>query len=90
LVLDRNTGTAVVGSAVPLPAGAHTLQVDWTAAASGTLKLSVDGVVKSTQAANTSAIRVDATWLGVSSGAGTGSSGTAYFDSFVSTRVTMP
>jgi hypothetical protein len=89
MVLDRNTGTALVGAWVPLTVASHTLQVDWTAASSGSLKLSVDGVNKSSQTAATSAIRIEAIWLGVSSG-GTSPTGKANFDSFASTRFTMP
>ena len=73
----------------------NTLQVDWTSgpatgATAGSLRLSVDGVSRPLQTGNTSTLRVDTARLGVIAGFTTTSAGTAYFDSFVSTRNTLP
>jgi hypothetical protein len=84
----------VNGNWVGLGAGQRVLQVDWaagpaTGASAGSLVLKVDGTTVSRQNGNTSTLRVETVLLGVTAGvtAGAGSpSGTAYFDSFVSTR----
>jgi hypothetical protein len=100
-VLSRSGTTALNGAWVPLTTGSHVLQVDWTAgpatgASAGSLRLAVDGAVRSTTTGNTSTLRVDTVRLGVVAGftttaATTGStSGTATFDDFVSTRHTLP
>ena len=91
--LTRNTGATVNGNWVNLAAGRRTLQVDWTAAVAGSLALKIDGTTVSTQNTNTSTLRVDSALLGVSAGFTTSNNGTtagtAYFDTFVSTRNTL-
>ena len=96
-VMSRSGATALTGQWVNLPAGAHTLQVDWTSgpatgAAAGSLKLLVDGTTASSSTGNTTTLRVDTVRLGVTAGVTSTSSmkGTAYVDSFVSTRYTLP
>jgi FtsP/CotA-like multicopper oxidase with cupredoxin domain len=90
MVMDRNTGAALVGAWYTLTAGAHTLQADWTSGTAGSLRLLVDGVSRSQQNTNNSNLRVETTWLGVSAGTSGTSGGAAFFDSFASTRFTMP
>ena len=74
--------------------GTQTVQLDWSAATAGSLKLSVNGVVRQTDSGNTNTLRIDSALLGVISGivssSTSGSKGTAYFDSFLSNRYTMP
>jgi hypothetical protein len=52
--------------------------------------LLVDGASTSQQNANNGNLRIETTWLGVSAGTSPSSSGHASFDSFASTRFTMP
>jgi len=98
-VMSRSTGGTLTGAWVTIAAGAHTIRVDWTAgpatgASAGSLRLLRDGVVISTQTGNTSTLRIETVVLGVTAGVtSTRTStmaGTAYFDSFVSTRYTLP
>ncbi|WP_198675858.1 multicopper oxidase domain-containing protein [Kribbella monticola] len=94
-VLDRSGAGALTGAWVTLTAGTHTLQVDWvsgpaTGTNAGSLRLLVDGVSRSLQTGNTSTLRIETAWLGVSAGLSSSSTGRAYFDSFASTRFTMP
>ena len=98
-VLSRTGAAAVNGAWVTLPAGAHTLRVDWTSGpatggAAGSLRLSVDGTSRSLQNGNTSGLRIDSVRLGVVAGVTTSATGStqgvAYFDNFVSTRNTLP
>ena len=95
-VLARSGGArALTGAWVPLPAGTHTVQVDWaagpaTGATTGSLRLSLDGVVVSTQTGNTSTLLVETAMLGVTAGVTSTVTGTAYIDTFVSTRNTLP
>lgn len=94
-LMDRSTGGTLTGAWITLTPGTHTLQVDWasgpaTGGSAGSLRLLVDGVSRSLQTGNTSTLRIETTWLGVSAGMSTSSSGRAYFDTFNSTRFTMP
>ena len=91
--------TTTTGVWVTVTDVAHTLQVDWlagpaTGASRGSLRLLQDGVVASTQNGNTAALRIETAVLGVTAGVSSAPSssmaGTAYFDSFVSTRFTLP
>jgi hypothetical protein len=88
-VLQRSTGTAVTGTWVGLGAGSHTLRVDWAAASTGSLGLSVDGISAQVLTAANATLRIEAARLGAVTVAST-TSGTAYFDSFTSTRNTLP
>jgi len=64
---------------------AHAIEIDWQSAASASSRLYIDGVLKQTLSGlNTSAYLLDSVRLGPSAGLGGGSSGTEYFDSFVS------
>jgi FtsP/CotA-like multicopper oxidase with cupredoxin domain len=98
-VMSRTGAAAISGAWVTLPAGAHTLQVDWlsgpaTGTSPGSLALSMAGTRVSTLAGNTSGLRVDTSLLGVTAGVtATRTStmaGTAFYDTFVSTRNTLP
>ena len=75
---------------VTLGAGTNTIRVDWTAATAGSLTLQLNGVVVSTQTGDTSALRVETALLGLTAGVTNTMTGTAYFDTFVSTRFTLP
>ena len=97
VVLYRSGGLAPVNGAwVTLGTGAHTLKTAWrsgpaTGAVRGTLVLRRDGAVATTTNGATTGIAVDEAWLGISGAINAGNnspmSGTAYLDSFVSTRV---
>ena len=98
-VMSRTGAGALTGAWVTLPAGVHTIRVDWTSGpatgtAAGTLRLVLDGANASTQTGNTSALRVDTVLLGVTAGVTqtrtSTMAGTAYFDTFTSTRLTLP
>jgi FtsP/CotA-like multicopper oxidase with cupredoxin domain len=97
-LLFRSGGAATVtGAWVNLAAGTQILRVDWlagpaTGANAGSLKLTVNNAVVQTLTGNTSTLSVDSVRLGVTAGATTtsGSSGTAFFDWFSSTRYTLP
>ncbi|MFF1819677.1 multicopper oxidase domain-containing protein [Kribbella sp. NPDC058245] len=94
-LMDRSAAGTLTGAWVTLTPGTHTLQVDWTSGpatgtTAGSLRLLVDGVSRSLQTGNTSTLRIETAWLGVSAGMSSSSSGRAYFDTFNSTRFTMP
>jgi hypothetical protein len=89
IVQNRNTGSGTSGW-VNLATGARTVQVDWTSATTATMRLLVDGVSQTTLTGNTSNLRVETAWLGVSAGTSSASTGKAFFDTFASTRFTMP
>jgi hypothetical protein len=89
-VLNRTTGAALTGAWVNLASGAHTIQLDWLAAAAGSVVLKVDGATVQTSATgNTSSLRIESVRLGVTAGWATGTSGTAWFDTFASARNTL-
>ena len=98
-VMVRSAGGNLTGAWVNLPTGANTVQVDWvagpaTGSTAGTLVLKLNGIVRSTTTGNTSGMRLETALLGVITGftntnAGT-TLGSAYFDSFLSTRFTLP
>jgi len=88
-------GTVMSGSAGPttwvnLLPGAHTIRVDWAGATAGSLQLSLDGSLVSTQTGDTSTLLMETARLGITAGAIAATTGTAYFDNFVSTRYTLP
>jgi FtsP/CotA-like multicopper oxidase with cupredoxin domain len=91
-VLAVNGGLTATGGWVAIATGARLVQLDWLAAAAGSVKLSIDGALVQTVSGNNSTLRVDTALLGVSAGPTTTSAGggTAFFDSFLSTRTTMP
>ncbi len=77
-------------------AGAHALRIDWSASATGTLALSVDGTSRLAVNDNgAGAVRLKTVRLGlvaatVASGNAGAPSGSAWFDGFTSTRFTLP
>jgi hypothetical protein len=89
VVMNRSGGATTSGW-FTLTSGTHTLQVDWVGATGGSLRLSVDGVSLVQLTGDTSTFRIETAWLGVSAGMNSSSSGTAYLDSYASTRFTMP
>lgn len=99
IFMARSSGGNVTGSWVTLGAGTHTLRVDWrqgpaTGAAAGQTVLSVDAAAASTLtgANNTTGLRIQSARLGITAGTSNSSTmaGTAWFDSFSSTRYTLP
>jgi len=67
----------------------HSIEIDWQSAASATVRLYVDGVLRRTLTGlNTSAYLVDSAQLGPSLGLVGAASGTEYFDHFESRRYT--
>ncbi|MGV8966510.1 MAG: multicopper oxidase domain-containing protein [Cellulomonas sp.] len=98
-VMYRTGAGALTGAWSTLPAGVHTIRVDWTSGPAtgtnaGSLRLVRDGTTISTQTGNTSGLRVDTVLLGVTAGVTqtrrSTMAGTAYFDTFTSTRLTLP
>lgn len=97
VVLSRSGGLAAVNGAwVTLGTGAHTLKTAWrsgpaTGSVRGQVVLTRDGVVVTTVNGDTTGLAVDDAWLGITGGVNSGNNspmaGTAWFDSFVSTRV---
>ncbi len=92
-------GTLMSGSTVPawidLPVGPHTIRVDWTAATAGSLQLQLtelDGtpIGTLTRNSNSSTLLVETALLGLTAGVTNPVAGAAYFDSFSSTRYTLP
>ncbi|GGM86046.1 hypothetical protein GCM10009721_08470 [Terrabacter tumescens] len=94
IVMNRNTTGNTTGPAVGLSTGSHTVRVDWVQGTGGSLRLLVDGTLRDTRTGNNtgSAMQVQAVRLGITSGPTTTSTmaGTAWFDSFVSTRNSIP
>ncbi|WP_374971275.1 multicopper oxidase domain-containing protein [Terrabacter sp. BE26] len=98
LVMARNAGGNLTGPAVTLPTGNRTVRVDWqqgataTGATPGRAVLSVDGTARTTLlgANNNTALRIEAARLGLSAGTTSTTAGTAWFDSFTSTRNSLP
>lgn len=94
IVMNRNLLGNSTGPAVNLTAGQHTVRVDWVQGTGGSLRLLVDSVLRDTRTGNNTgtAMQVQAARLGITAGTTTASSmaGTAWFDSFVSTRNSIP
>lgn len=94
MVFPRSTGGTFTGAYVDLPAGNHTIQVDWMAgpagANPGSLRLTLDGVSVGFQTGDTGTQTVGTAVLGLTAGVTNSMTGTAYFDSFSSTRYTLP
>ena len=98
-VMSRSGASTLTGPWVDLTPGAHTMRLDWTSgpatgATSGSLRLLVDGASVQSSTGNTATLRVDSVLLGLTAGvtstATSSMKGTAYVDSFVSTRYTLP
>ena len=93
IVLNRTLGSTT-GTAYSLGAGAHTVRVDWAQGANGSLRLLVDNTVRSSLTANNTGAgqQVQSARLGITAGTTTASTmaGTAWFDTFVSTRISIP
>ena len=95
MFFPRSTGGAFTGAWVDLPTGNHNVQVDWlaglaTGANTGSLRLLLDGASVAFQTGDTSTLTVETALLGLTAGVTNTVTGTAYFDSFVSTRYTLP
>ncbi len=90
IVMQRSSGGALTGGWVNLAAGAHTIRVDWASGTAGSLTLQLDGGLASTLTGNTSTLRVETARLGLTAGVTNTMTGSAFFDSFVSTRFTLP
>jgi hypothetical protein len=80
----RSGNTTAYSAWSTLPAGTVTIGVDWTSATAGSGVLKVNGTVVATVTGNTSPYKVETVWLGQAGG--TGITGTAYYDTFTSTR----
>jgi FtsP/CotA-like multicopper oxidase with cupredoxin domain len=85
----RANGVTSYTNWITLGAGTQTIRVDWAAGGSSTQKLTVGSAVQQLTGIANTAARIDAVWLGLSAGGGA-TSGTAAFDSFSSTRFTLP
>ncbi len=84
-------GSTPTSQWVTLGAGAHTIQVDWTAGTTGSLGFVLDGVsVLPSLTGNTGTRSVETARLGLTAGVTNSMTGTAYSDTFVSTRYTLP
>lgn len=68
----------------------HTVRVDWSAATNATVSFTVDAGPARTVRLDTSRLLIDSARLGQVSLGPLLSSGSAYFDTFVSTRFTLP
>ena len=95
VVMARSGAAAVQGAWQTLATGSHEIRIDWvsgpaTGTAAGSLKLSIDSTAKQTLTGNTSTLRVESARLGLVAGTNNTSTGTAYIDSFESTRNTLP
>ncbi|MCU1678031.1 MAG: Multicopper oxidase, partial [Frankiales bacterium] len=86
VVMDRSIQADLLGNWYTLPTGASTVQVDWTSALNGTLRLSVNGALKQQLAGLNLTLRVDTVRLGVSAGQTSATRGTATYDDFISVR----
>jgi hypothetical protein len=91
--LQVRAAAAVAGSSTSYTAWVtiantpHALEVGWQASKAASLTLWVDGVSAASLAGlDTSALRIDSARLGPSAGLAGGTSGTEYFDGFVSSR----
>jgi len=94
IVMNRNVLGNSTGPAQTLTAGAHTVRVDWAQGTVGTLKLTVDTTLRDTRTGNNTgaAMQVQSARLGVIATTTNTSTmaGTAWFDSFTSTRNSIP
>jgi hypothetical protein len=93
--MARTTGGTFTSGWQNLSAGAHTIRLDWLAgpaigANQGSLKLSIDGTAVVTQTGNTTGLSIESARLGIVAGTNTTSTGSAYVDTFESTRYTLP
>ncbi|KPV49240.1 hypothetical protein SE17_33760, partial [Kouleothrix aurantiaca] len=87
-VVQRSGGTTST-SWYTITNAAHPVEIAWQSASSAAFSLYVDGALKQTLSSlNTSAYTLDSVRLGPSS-ISSKSSGTEYFDAFVSTRTTL-
>jgi hypothetical protein len=95
VVMARTTGGTFTSGWQNLAAGSHSIRVDWvagpaTGATQGSLRLSVDGTAVVTQTGNTSGLSIETARLGLVAGTNATSTGSAYVDTFESTRYTLP
>ncbi len=94
VVMNRNLLGNTTGASYALGTGAHTVRVDWAQGTGGSLRFVVDNTVRYTLTGNNTGtgMQVQSARLGITAGTTTASTmaGTAWFDSFVSTRVSIP
>ncbi|MHA3835004.1 multicopper oxidase domain-containing protein [Terrabacter sp. AAH1] len=94
VVMNRNLLGNTTGASYAVAAGAHTVRVDWAQGTGGSLRFVVDSSVRYTLSGNNTgtAMQVQSARLGITAGTTTASTMavTAWFDSFVSTRVSIP
>ena len=84
--LDSSTGWRST-SAFPLSNASHYIEIEWLAAASGSLTLFVDGSqVRSIPAIANATFSLEEVWLGPYAGLDPGTIGTYFFDAFESRR----
>jgi len=89
--VSRAGGTTSTGWITITNNTAHPIEIEWNSASAATFRFYVDGTLRQTLTnLNTSAYLLDYVRLGPSSGLVTASSGSEYFDAFVSKRYTRP
>ena len=88
-MLLTNTGSSQNTNWYTISNASHPLEIAWQASSSGSLSLWIDGALKETRSgvANSN-YRLEEVRLGPSSGISSGTTGTEYFDAFISTRTT--
>ncbi|MBW8732521.1 MAG: hypothetical protein JF622_16550, partial [Terrabacter sp.] len=91
-VMNRAAFGATTSPALSLATGAHTIRVDWVQGTGGSLTLRVDGTQRDQRLGNNTgtALQIETARLGVIAGTTSTTAGTAWFDSFVSTRNSIP
>ncbi|GAA5035465.1 hypothetical protein GCM10023258_37340 [Terrabacter aeriphilus] len=94
IVMNRNlVGLTTPTTPYTLSPGAHTLRVDWTQGTQGSFRLLVDSAVKASVGGNNTGagMQVQSARLGITAGTTASTmAGTAWFDTFVSTRISIP
>lgn len=84
-----NSGLNQTTSWYTISNASHAIEIAWQASASGSLSLWIDGTLKETRSGVANGnYRLEEIRLGPSSGIASGTTGTEYFDAFVSTRNT--
>lgn len=91
-VMNRAAFGATTSNALSLATGSHTIRIDWVQGTGGSLTLRVDGTQRDQRLGNNTgtALQIETARLGVIAGTTSTTAGTAWFDSFVSTRNSIP
>jgi hypothetical protein len=93
MIVNRSGGTSTLTSSVPITAGTHTVRVEWSAGSSAAIRLLVDGTAVSATL-NTNGFTVTGASVGLVATTGgtntTSKSGSAAFDSFITSRYPLP